>query len=152
MITFKCSGCGMEISVPDDRAGKRGKCAKCGTILLAPSPDFKLADPAQVSEPEAPTEPVKTAEPKRGGSSAPEVTTCPQCGARISPDGSSCKNCKCWFGDEGPPPMIKCPGCGMRILAAAVRCRFCGRTLKAGLTPDGQAAPEFLERDGFYPK
>jgi len=37
-ISFPCDGCGSVLSVPDDKAGKQGKCPKCGTIVEVPKP------------------------------------------------------------------------------------------------------------------
>ncbi len=36
MIVFKCMSCGSRLRVGDDKAGKRGKCPKCGTMLRVP--------------------------------------------------------------------------------------------------------------------
>jgi len=37
MIKFSCPGCDVTIRVADEKAGKRGKCPKCGTVLTVPS-------------------------------------------------------------------------------------------------------------------
>jgi DNA-directed RNA polymerase subunit RPC12/RpoP len=36
MIKFSCKNCAQQISVPEVHAGKRGKCPKCGRIVLVP--------------------------------------------------------------------------------------------------------------------
>src|SRR5262245_31697972 len=36
-ITFAC-GCGQENTVPQDRAGERTKCSRCGGEVVVPSP------------------------------------------------------------------------------------------------------------------
>jgi DNA-directed RNA polymerase subunit RPC12/RpoP len=36
MIKFSCKNCAQQINVPEVHAGKRGKCPKCGEIILVP--------------------------------------------------------------------------------------------------------------------
>ncbi|MHC4636167.1 MAG: hypothetical protein ACYTBV_01530 [Planctomycetota bacterium] len=36
MIKFRCKKCGQKIRVPDEHAGKKGKCPKCKTIVVVP--------------------------------------------------------------------------------------------------------------------
>jgi DNA-directed RNA polymerase subunit RPC12/RpoP len=36
MIKFHCKNCGREISVQDKHSGKRGKCPKCGNVVVVP--------------------------------------------------------------------------------------------------------------------
>jgi hypothetical protein len=36
MITFTCPNCSQSLTVPDDSAGKKGKCPQCGNILDIP--------------------------------------------------------------------------------------------------------------------
>ena len=36
MIEFRCLSCGSSYSVPDNRAGSRGKCPRCGNIMEVP--------------------------------------------------------------------------------------------------------------------
>jgi phage FluMu protein Com len=37
MITFRCEHCNEELSVPDNTAGKKGKCPHCGKIVQIPT-------------------------------------------------------------------------------------------------------------------
>jgi predicted Zn finger-like uncharacterized protein len=37
-ISFHCEECGQSYRVPDDKAGKKAKCKKCGAAILAPAP------------------------------------------------------------------------------------------------------------------
>ena len=37
MIRFCCEQCGHKLSVPDQSSGKRGKCPKCGNIVMIPN-------------------------------------------------------------------------------------------------------------------
>lgn len=39
MITVTCSNCSSKIKVPDNAAGKKGKCPKCGTVVRIPVPE-----------------------------------------------------------------------------------------------------------------
>ena len=36
MIRFNCKSCGQKFSVPESRAGKKGKCPKCRNIIVVP--------------------------------------------------------------------------------------------------------------------
>jgi hypothetical protein len=36
MISFKCPGCEIQLEVPDDKSGIRGKCPTCDTIITVP--------------------------------------------------------------------------------------------------------------------
>lgn len=48
-ITFKCSNCDQTLKVPESKAGNKGKCPKCGTILRIPG--------GRDDEPEEPARP-----------------------------------------------------------------------------------------------
>lgn len=58
-ITFECTGCGTSMKVPDQHAGKQGKCKKCGAMIKAPAPAAKgeakkaAAKPAVVASSDA---------------------------------------------------------------------------------------------------
>ena len=64
MITFNCDGCSATFKVPDDKAGKRGKCPRCGAVVSVPSPQAQrsrdpVSHPAiQPSSPEPPSRPL----------------------------------------------------------------------------------------------
>ncbi|UCG56857.1 MAG: hypothetical protein JSU70_18565 [Phycisphaerales bacterium] len=52
MIRFRCRRCGKGFSVPETRAGKKGKCPKCKSILVVPKahavrPDEGRSDPVK---------------------------------------------------------------------------------------------------------
>ena len=36
-MLFKCPSCGIDLQVPDDRAGRRGRCKSCGSQVTAPA-------------------------------------------------------------------------------------------------------------------
>ncbi len=42
MIEFQCLGCGKQLKVKDEVAGKKGKCPKCGAVLLVPSSNIEM--------------------------------------------------------------------------------------------------------------
>ncbi len=46
-IKFRCPSCDKELKVPDDAAGKMGKCSKCGSSVQAPAAE----DPAEAPPP-----------------------------------------------------------------------------------------------------
>lgn len=49
-ITFACM-CGQRYAVPDDRAGKRGRCAACQVVFVVPTPVVPTATPPPVHIP-----------------------------------------------------------------------------------------------------
>ena len=49
MITFKCS-CGQTLKVPEQYAGKKGKCPKCNTVCNIPQLDSPAESPAAIPE------------------------------------------------------------------------------------------------------
>ena len=38
MINFSCQQCGKSYSLPDDKAGRKGKCKPCGATIVVPQP------------------------------------------------------------------------------------------------------------------
>ena len=53
MIGFACEKCGKEFTVTDDKAGKKGRCKQCGSVMEIPSPAFELEEPEPVTRPMA---------------------------------------------------------------------------------------------------
>ena len=47
MIKFHCKSCGQSISVDNKLAGKRGKCPKCGDIVVVPDAPAKIEFPCR---------------------------------------------------------------------------------------------------------
>ena len=45
-MVFLCSACKKEISLGDEWAGKQSKCPYCGSVVTAPVPTAKPAEPA----------------------------------------------------------------------------------------------------------
>src|SRR5438093_6145868 len=55
MIDFKCPQCAAAFSVPDNLAGRRARCKKCGTPLTVPKPQAASPEVATAStEPRLP--------------------------------------------------------------------------------------------------
>ncbi|MCE5280277.1 MAG: hypothetical protein ABFD92_04820 [Planctomycetaceae bacterium] len=83
MITIKCPACLVWLHISDDKAGKHGKCPKCGQPIMIPSPAAAAAPHPQGQQ---------TAD-----SEAAPVKGCPKCGSRrrrFAPKGT----------DRLPPP------------------------------------------------
>ena len=111
MIRFACPGCAMEYSVSPSKAGKAGKCPKCGSQFLvpdaadAPAPAGGGGTPMNLdplpgsaprrSLPDSPPPPA----PAANASEPVEISPCPGCGARLSVLG----------GDLGLD--VECPTC-----------------------------------------
>ncbi|MBN1360764.1 MAG: hypothetical protein JW993_09240 [Sedimentisphaerales bacterium] len=67
-LRFKCPHCGCKLSVPPDRAGRRGKCPRCSetlTVPAAPLPSVAV----KVAQP-----PSAGISPEGGGATSPEPT------------------------------------------------------------------------------
>ena len=60
-IRVACPGCGTELNVPDEMAGRQGKCPKCGQVMVIPQ-----VAPATAPTPQAPP-PAPAPGPPRGG-------------------------------------------------------------------------------------
>ncbi len=111
-IEFHCD-CGQKIAVPDQMAGKKGKCPGCGNVLDVPQPH---AEPIPVAtaapdDPEPDFGPIPP--PVSGASEEGDVD-------QIVPTGETAAEYK------------DCPYCGEKIKGAAKKCRFCGEFLNRG--------------------
>ncbi len=74
-IDVTCEGCGKTLSVDDSMAGKRGKCPKCGTVLVVPDDGPVRAE-------------VAAPEPK-----APADSVCPNCSRKLGRGDVFCIGC-----------------------------------------------------------
>jgi hypothetical protein len=96
-IKFKCS-CGHVLSVPDNLAGKSGKCPKCQTGLKVPTPAKASASAAKPADRKpAAAAPVNTGQI---GTLLDDVgliqktgPICPRCAADIKPNQLVCTSC-----------------------------------------------------------
>ena len=53
MITFACEQCNTAIQVPDEHAGRQGRCPACGTVVTIPMASAARAQPPQPAPPAA---------------------------------------------------------------------------------------------------
>jgi len=138
-ISVTCA-CGKTMSVPDQFAGKKGKCNTCGAIMEIPHPV------ASVSAAGLKMQPVpENAAPGSGM----RAETCPACGAPTHGAGVSCERCGApVVGGTGNFKGKLCPQCLKLCPADALICFACNYNLKnvivAGL---GSAAPEHARKE-----
>jgi len=64
-ISFSCPGCGVDVAVGPDWAGKRGRCWRCGAVLIVPESASEYALTESPKPPAAPKQP-QLAPPERG--------------------------------------------------------------------------------------
>ena len=61
MIEFACKHCGKRLVIPDESAGKKGKCPQCGTLVqvprAAPMSENDIADLLNVDDDVPPPQP-----------------------------------------------------------------------------------------------
>jgi hypothetical protein len=62
-ISFQCYSCGQVLKVGLDKAGKRGKCPKCGTLLTIPISSTVAEAPPKPAAPAPPPVPAAPAQP-----------------------------------------------------------------------------------------
>jgi ribosomal protein S27E len=55
-ISFRCTSCNQGLKIGPDKAGRKIKCSKCGTVLVVPQAGI-AAQPAAASAPEPPLDP-----------------------------------------------------------------------------------------------
>ncbi len=89
-IKFKCNKCEHVLSVPDNLAGKQGKCPKCQNPLRVPVP--KTAAPASAPAP-APVDPRMSSLLDEVGIVQRKGPICPSCSADIKPGVVVCVSC-----------------------------------------------------------
>ncbi|HUW58641.1 MAG TPA: hypothetical protein VMZ92_18540 [Planctomycetota bacterium] len=77
-IEVRCE-CGKVLKVPEQHAGKRGKCPGCGKVLIVPMPEPKAPTPTPIDEPEihAPAQPKTPRAPEPAPPPAPEPEPAP---------------------------------------------------------------------------
>jgi hypothetical protein len=66
-ISFACPGCGVEVAVGADRAGRRGRCWRCGAVLIVPASESEKALAESPKPPSQPPQP-QPSPPTRGPS------------------------------------------------------------------------------------
>lgn len=122
MIRFACPGCSSTFSVDDAKAGKSGKCPKCGAAFIIPASEAPAAAPPPLpaAPPPLPPPPVPVPQPSAppADPNAPvEIDPCPKCQTKLSVAVSDlgndveCPYCKTVFASAragtrppAPPP------------------------------------------------
>lgn len=116
MIRFACPGCSSTFSVDDGKAGKSGKCPKCGAAFIIPAAEaapVEAPPPLPVPPPPAPVLQSPAADPNL----PVEIDPCPKCQTKLSVAASDlgndveCPYCKTVFASAragtrppAPPP------------------------------------------------
>ena len=104
-MIVECPGCQSRYDVTGRPAGTRARC-RCGTVFTLPAPTAEAA-----------------------------ALTCPNCGAPVAPDASSCQYCRVAL-------LVRaCPRCFARIFQGYEHCPHCGADVStpAQANPDGSA-------------
>lgn len=122
-IKFKCN-CGHVLSVPDEMAGKSGKCPKCKNSLKVPVPK-NAASKNAASKTAAPQGAVASGKPSSGKKRPAPAAASPAMPAGVMDS---------LFDDVGLTKKIgpTCPNCGSSIRPGAVVCTSCGLHLESG--------------------
>jgi membrane associated rhomboid family serine protease len=126
MIEFSCGACGVSLLVPDDKAGRRGKCPKCGGAMIVPAGPH---GPADASVPGAASGAAPQAE------AGPAAEVCPICGIENTLNLKNCSGCgRLMRGRREPSPPPAAPARKRPGLAAGMdaRCPSCSRSLAPG--------------------
>ncbi len=140
MIKFRCNSCNAGLRVGDDRAGRRGKCPKCGAVLTVPSPTS-----AAEAEPTGEASAAQAA----GAATVQTNPRCEVCGAELTFNLPNCHACgallrkrpKAARAAEGPSasaagpaagPGARCPSCGRSLGHLAKICVQCGVKIPSG--------------------
>jgi len=121
-ISFTCAQCGAALKVDRDKAGRSGRCPRCGASIRVPeaqseSPARQEADPSTQSD-EKP---------------------CPYCGETIKATATVCRFCRMNLetgkpvdSPAAPPPLasreegIPCAACHSAMPKEALKCPKCG--------------------------
>lgn len=109
--------CGHSVSVPDEMAGKRGKCPKCKEILQIPSATAKTA-PASGGSAKAATNKAGTSAPKAVPKAVPKPAAAPNAMSSLFDEvglvqkkGQICPVCDTPI----PPNSVLCVNCGFNF-------------------------------------
>ncbi len=145
IIRCPTAGCGKQMQVPDNSAGKQVNCPGCKKPFTIQAPG--AAAPA-AAKPAAPA-------PKPAGS----PSACPSCGAKLLEGAISCMDCGFLIQSsdaaaepEAPPIMCGNPACGVANSPGEKNCARCGETLPiAGGTilHDRYRLEKLLKKGGF---
>jgi hypothetical protein len=120
MIRFACPGCSSTFSVDDGKAGKSGKCPKCGAAFIIPQAEGAAPPPLPPAPVPAPA-PMSPPLPATDPNAPVEIDPCPKCQTKLSVAVSDlgndveCPYCKTVFastraGTRPPAPPPPAPG------------------------------------------
>ena len=80
MISFTCAKCQATLKVGDDKAGMKGKCPKCGQLLVVPAVAAVAAQP--VAAPAAPQPQAAAPQENAAVAAVAPRPGCPKCGSK----------------------------------------------------------------------
>jgi ribosomal protein S27E len=135
MVTFRCQGCGHEVQVKDELAGRKVKCLKCGQVGAIPLSESAVLD-LLMSPPDAADRSVPEGPRLLGSTRKPFA-------ASASPVHLAPARPRADDGLRRPPqePTKPCPHCDHPNPRTATKCRRCGKVLIE------RAAGEVLQLD-----
>jgi membrane associated rhomboid family serine protease len=90
MISFTCLGCQAKLRVGDEKAGKRGKCPRCGHAIEVPFPELRLEGEEDLPE-ASPHSSVSPSAP--AGTATPQSLDCPSCHGQLPARARICTRC-----------------------------------------------------------
>lgn len=99
MIQFNCPHCSAVLKVPDEAAGKTGRCVKCGSSATAPTKEVTLDDLATALQPASASMPPQS----DGIPTAPKTKACLFCGEQILAAATKCEHCHESLVSQTPP-------------------------------------------------
>jgi hypothetical protein len=145
-IKLKCS-CGQALSVPDNLAGKSGKCPKCQKSIQIPNPAAAKTSGAPTSAPVAKASPAKAASTPTSTGKAPVAKAKPTAPVQVAA-AQPMNKFESLLDDAGFTKKTGpvCPKCGAAIRPGTVLCTGCGLNFESGETATGfEAAIEAME-------
>ena len=139
-IKLKCS-CGQVLSVPDNLAGKSGKCPKCQRSIQIPNPTAAKTTTAPAAVPAAKASPAQANPAKVATAStgrAPATKSKPAPAVQVAAP-QPVNKLDSLFDDAGLTKKTGpiCPKCGVGIRPGTVLCTGCGLNFETGDTALG---------------
>ena len=128
-VIIKCpnAGCGKQMQVPDNAAGKRVQCPTCKQPFQVPAAQPAAATASSASSPSIT---LSDATPSASASK------CPACGSKLNEGAIACMDCGFMLQadtgpaePEGPPNLCANPACGVANPPGERNCQRCGNPL-----------------------